>query len=201
MSWLFAVDLLVLSIVRFATAGDISGVPIALIVLPPVAFILLTFWLLSARNEGRLKVVKRMRPDAFAATVEIYPDAISQVQALVAAFGGEQRPLQSRIAATLCIDDRRLDVLGGTLFGIGGSPKVLASFALPAGTVASAAPATQGFYVLKTLQIDFGSDGGQLALNLLPIRTVWGLFPWRVSAEQLTDEVDALNRALQLPEA
>ena len=192
-SWIAIGGLLAVSVYRLwaAFAADPS-VPVVPIILATLLFAFVILAVLSTQNEGRLRYMRREFPDAYAVMVEIYPDSIAQICRVVADLGGTRRYLRPQMLAMLSVTGADVEILGGWLFGFGGRPKILASFAWHENATVAAKKSPQGLYNLKTIEISFDYDGQHYSLNLLPFRTVAGLIPWMLSSDRINAERDAV---------
>ena len=153
-------------------------------------------WMLSTRSMARVRWVRREHPAAYLVVISLLSDSIPQLEAMVVGLGGSQRGVRAPIAAVLQVEHSTLQILGGASFGFGGKPKVLASVNLPAGASVDIAKAPQGVYNLNTLQVSCHRGEDTYVVNFMPVRSVWGILPLRLSGERLTNEAQALRKLL-----
>jgi hypothetical protein len=161
----------VLSIWRFIamlSRDQVDAFTLAVGVLGTLVILVVILAIPAARSRNRIRFLRRTNPGSVVLTVTVYPEAADQLIAMSKASGGSTHHMWGNIWAELWCDGEELRVYGGTLFGFGARPTILASIPLPAEWTASVARAKQGTSTMNTLQIAADFGGQRAVVNHLP---------------------------------
>ncbi|MDR6613845.1 hypothetical protein [Leifsonia sp. 1010] len=185
-----------LGVWRFTAAiadGHVDGWSLVIGIVGAIALLTVLLGIPAIRSSRRRRLLSRSHPAASVCTLSVYPETAQQLADMSTAAGGETHHMWGNIWAELWCDGKELRVYGGTFFGLGGRPRVLARIPLPHGWTATVGKAQQGLYVMNTLEIRASVGGRTAVINALPVWSAGVVLLPYYKAERIQQIAQAIN--------
>jgi hypothetical protein len=163
-----------------------------------VLLIILIVGSISSRLPLRVRRLRRDHPDAFVSTLMIYSKQIRQAREIAHILGMMKPHLWSPTYAAMVVDEHTLNIYGGFLFGVGGRPRLRASYPIANITAFGIEVVPQDRFILPSLHLEFRLGDHAAGLDLCLGKLKAG-FPTVLNRPQLETAVAQI--AVFLPSA